>query len=84
MEFCPWVKPRTDDEEMLAGIFMIANDLEEAPRTPIVDYASKDTKKSATPCRTFSFIRDFLAIYNLASFIPHVTLSPAVLARGKH
>lgn len=42
MEFCPWVKPGTDDEEMLAGIFMIANDLEEAPRTPIVDFASKD------------------------------------------
>lgn len=42
------MKPGTDDEEMLAGIFMIANDLEEAPRTPIVDYASKDIKKSAT------------------------------------
>lgn len=42
LEFCPWVKPGTDDEEMLAGIFMIANDLEEAPRTPIVDFASKD------------------------------------------
>ena len=39
------MKPGTDDEEMLAGIFMIANDLEEAPRTPFVDYASKDIKK---------------------------------------
>lgn len=36
------MKSGKDDEEMLVGIFMIANDLEEAPRTPIVDYASKD------------------------------------------
>ena len=39
------MKSGKDDEEMLAGIFMIANDLEEAPRTPIVDYASPDIKK---------------------------------------
>ena len=39
------MKSGKDGAEMLAGIFMIANDLEEAPRTPIVDYASKDIKK---------------------------------------
>lgn len=39
------MKSGKDGDEMLAGIFMIANDLEEAPRTPIVDYASKDIKK---------------------------------------
>lgn len=36
------MKSGKDGDEMLAGIFMIANDLEEAPRTPIVDYASND------------------------------------------
>lgn len=59
LEFCPWVKPGTDDEEMLAGIFMIANDLEEAPRTPIVDYANKDIKKVRLEAALFPLLEIF-------------------------
>lgn len=59
LEFCPWVKPGTDDKEMLAGIFMIANDLEEAPRTPIVDYASKDIKKVRLDAALFPLLEIF-------------------------
>lgn len=47
MEFCPWVKPGTDDEEMLAGIFMIANDLEEAPRTRLLITPAKIMQANA-------------------------------------
>ena len=53
------MKPGTDDEEMLAGIFMIANDLEEAPRTPIVDYASKDIKKVRHHAALFPLLEIF-------------------------
>ena len=53
------MKPGTDDEEMLAGIFMIANDLEEAPRTPIVDYASKDIKKVRLEAALFPLLEIF-------------------------
>lgn len=59
LEFCPWVKSGKDDEEMLAGIFMIANDLEEAPRTPIVDYASKDIKKVRLDAALFPLLEIF-------------------------
>ena len=59
LEFCPWVKPGTDDEEMFAGIFMIANDLGEAPRTPIVDYASKDIKKVRLEAALFPLLEIF-------------------------
>lgn len=62
LEFCPWVKPGTDDEEMLAGIFMIANDLEEAPRTPFVDYASKDIKK-VRPTAALFLLFEIFSLY---------------------
>ena len=53
------MKPGTDGDEMLAGIFMIANDLEEAPRTPIVDYASKDIKKVRLDAALFPLLEIF-------------------------
>lgn len=53
------MKPGTDDEEMLAGIFMIANDLEEAPRTPIVDFASKGIKKVRLDAALFPLLEIF-------------------------
>lgn len=56
------MKPGTDDEEMLAGIFMIANDLEEAPRTPFVDYASKDIKK-VRPTAALFLLFEIFSLY---------------------
>lgn len=53
------MKSGKDGDEMLAGIFMIANDLEEAPRTPIVDYASKDIKKVRHHAALFPLLEIF-------------------------
>ena len=53
------MKSGKDGDEMLAGIFMIANDLEEAPRTPIVDYASKDIKKVRLDAALFPLLEIF-------------------------